>query len=63
MENTVEKKEKKVEVRIPKGQFDKGMNIVHVCINGKITKIKRGEKVMVSQQVANILEEAGYLDA
>jgi hypothetical protein len=63
MENTVEKKDKKVEVRIPKGQFDKGMNFVPVCINGKITKIKRGEKVMVSQQVANILEEAGYLDS
>lgn len=65
MENTekLEKKDKKVEVRIPKGKNDTGMNFVPVCINGKITKIKRGEKVMVSPLVAKILEESGYLDS
>ena len=62
MEEVKAKKEKKVSVRIPKGKDSKGMNFVPVCINGNITKIKKGETVEVSEQIAKLLEEAGYLD-
>ena len=54
-------KEKKVQIRIPKRE-ETEMNFVPVCINGKITQIKRGETVEVSEAIANILVEAGYLD-
>lgn len=54
--------EKLVQIRLPKTENDDGMNFVPVCINGKITQIKRGETVEVSQTIANILTEAGYLD-
>lgn len=58
----VEKKEKKVTVRLPKNKDGIGVNYVPVCINGKITQIMRGETVEVSPAVYKLLEEAGYLD-
>ena len=58
----VEKKEKKVSVRIPKCKDGIGLNYVPVCINGKITQIMRGETVEVSTAVYELLENAGYLD-
>ena len=61
MEET-KSKAKKVAVRIPKGKDSKGMNFVPVCINGRITKVMKGVSVEVDEQVAKILETAGYLD-
>lgn len=58
----VEKKEKKVAVRLPKNKNAIGMNYVPVCINGEITQIMRGETVEVSPAVFKLLEAAGYLD-
>lgn len=62
MSNEKVTKEATVKIRLPKEKNEDGMNFVPVCINGKITQIKRGETVEVSQTIANILEEAGYLD-
>lgn len=54
--------EKKVQIRLPKNKNGEGLNFVPVCINGKITQIMRGETVEVSENIAKVLEEAGYLD-
>lgn len=36
-------------------------NFVTVCINGNISKVKKGEEVDVPEEVYNILKRSGYL--
>lgn len=55
------KKEKQVEIKIPKDPLNKNDEYVPVCINGYIYQIKRGEKVEVPEAVRDILEEAEYI--
>ena len=55
------KTEKKVKVRIPRDQLNDTDSFVPVVINGKITQIKRGEDVEVSEEIARILRDSGYL--
>lgn len=54
-------KGKKVSIRLPKDQLNKEDVVVPVCINGYTYQIKRGERVDVPEEVARILEEAGYM--
>lgn len=54
-------KGKKVCIRLPKDQLNKEDVVVPVCINGYTYQIKRGERVDVPEEVARILEEAGYM--
>lgn len=54
-------KGKKVRIRLPKDQLNKEDVVVPVCINGYTYQIKRGEWVDVPEEVARILEEAGYM--
>jgi hypothetical protein len=58
---TAKKAEKKVKVRIPKDSLNTTDTFVPVTINGKITQIKRGEDVEVSEEIARILRDSGYL--
>ena len=51
----------KVRIRLPKDQLNKEDVVVPVCINGYTYQIKRGEWVDVPEEVARILEEAGYM--
>ena len=52
---------KKVRIRLPKDKLNKEDVVVPVCINGYTYQIKRGEWVDVPEEVARILEEAGYM--
>lgn len=54
-------KGKKVRIRLPKDKLNKEDVVVPVCINGYTYQIKRGEWVDVPEEVARILEEAGYM--
>lgn len=54
-------KSKKVRIRLPKDKLNKEDVVVPVCINGYTYQIKRGEWVDVPEEVARILEEAGYM--
>lgn len=54
-------KGKKVRIRLPIDKLNKEDVIVPVCINGYTYQIKRGEWVEVPEEVARILEEAGYM--
>nr|DAM99268.1 MAG TPA: hypothetical protein [Caudoviricetes sp.] len=54
-------KSKKVRIRLPKDQLNEEDVVVPVCINGYTYQIKRGEWVDVPEEVARILEEAGYM--
>ena len=57
----IEEKGKKVRIRLPKDKLNKEDVVVPVCINGYTYQIKRGEWVDVPEEVARILEEAGYM--
>lgn len=46
---------------MPKDKLNKEDVVVPVCINGYTYQIKRGEWVDVPEEVARILEEAGYM--
>ena len=54
-------KGEKVRIRLPKDKLNKEDVVVPVCINGYTYQIKRGEWVDVPEEVARILEEAGYM--
>ena len=54
-------KGKKVRIRLPMDQLNKEDVVVPVCINGYTYQIKRCEWVDVPEEVARILEEAGYM--
>ncbi len=54
-------KSPKVRIRLPVDKLNKEDVVVPVCINGYTYQIKRGEWVEVPQEVARILEEAGYM--
>ena len=54
-------KSKKVRIRLPKDKLNKEDVVVPVCITGYTYQIKRGEWVDVPEEVARILEEAGYM--
>lgn len=56
-----EVKEKKVTIKIPIDPLNPNDIDVPVGVNGDFTVIKRGEKVEVSQNIVDILENAGYL--
>lgn len=51
----------KVRIKIPKDHLNKEDTVVPVTINGYTWSIKRGESVEVPENVAFILEEAGYI--
>ena len=54
-------KGKKVRIRLPMDKLKLADVVVPVCINGYTYQIKRGEWVDVPEEVARILEEAGYM--
>ena len=63
MEKIETKKETKVAMKtviIPIDEKDP-INYVTVCINGNISKIKKGEEVDVPEEIYNILKRSGYL--
>lgn len=51
----------KIRIKIPIDQMNKEDMIVPVVINGHTWAIERGKTVNVPEQVAFILEEAGYI--
>lgn len=53
--------QKMVPIIIPKSELNPHDTIVPVCINGYLWQIKRGEEVMVPEEVKNILREAKYI--
>lgn len=54
-------KSKKVRIKIPADKLNKEDVIVPVCINGYTYQIKRGEWLEVPEEVAKILDDAGYM--
>lgn len=54
-------KSKKVRIKVPADKLNKEDVIVPVCINGYTYQIKRGEWVDVPEEVAKILDDAGYM--
>lgn len=53
--------QKMVPIIIPTSELNPHDTIVPVCINGYLWQIKRGEEVMVPEEVKNILREAKYI--
>lgn len=53
--------QKMVSIIIPVSELNPHDTIVPVCINGYLWQIKRGEEVMVPEEVKNILREAKYI--
>lgn len=53
--------QKMVPIIIPISELNPHDTIVPVCINGYLWQIKRGEEVMVPEEVKNILREAKYI--
>lgn len=62
-EEKVNKKSKsnKVTIKIPLSDMNKKDTFVNVCVNGKVTQIKRGVEVEVDTQIKKILERAKYI--